>query len=167
VGTFVQPQLVFSSQGMKQLVFDPESVILSDGGLKMTHTNGFINGAIVTTTTPTLTPVVTNAQATITTTNNNNNNINNVSNGLTAEVIVNEDVKPTPEELLLGNHENYVTLHIPEDESMVTNELDAFNQNEEISKLFKQVRKVKVAPLVFLLRTKIKNSFNIICGVPA
>ena len=113
---------------MKQLVFEPDSVIVPEG-LKM-QTNGFINGAAIVTTTTTLPS--TNAQATIT---------SNVCEDTKPSLLGNEnfeDVKPSPQ-VLLGN-ENFVTLHIPEDESMVTNELDAFNQNEEISKLFKQVR---------------------------
>ena len=123
MGTFVQPQLVLSSQGMKQLVFDSESVLLPEN-LKMQ--NGFINGAtIVTTAAP---PAPNNVHATIT-----SNGIKS-SNGAAT---MNHDMAPSTQ-VLLGN-ENFVTLHIPEAESMVTNELDAFNQNEEISRLFKQV----------------------------
>lgn len=40
---------------------------------------------------------------------------------------------------VVSGNDNFVTLHIGEDENMVVNEFDTFNQNEEISKLFKQV----------------------------
>lgn len=109
---------------MKQLVFDSESLILPEH-IKMQ--NGFLNGSIVATT---------NADTTVTS-----------SNGSTEM----EDVKPnvsnlndataalgSSQQIMLDN-DHFVTLHIDEDENMIVNELDAFNQNDEISKLFKQV----------------------------
>lgn len=112
VGTFVQPHFVLSSQGMKQLVFDSDSLILPD---QIKVENGFINGSIVTA----------------------------AENGVTSSTGLLQDEKPTiandgTSQIIVDN-DNFVTLHIGEDENMVVNDYEPFSQNEDISKLFKQV----------------------------
>lgn len=103
---------------MKQLVFDSESVIIPE---HIKIKNGFINGSVVATATTDST----------------------VSSSSTS--IVEVDVKPDIEALkegasrIVSDNDNYVTLHIGEDDSMAVNEIEGFNQNEEISKIFKQV----------------------------
>ncbi|XP_065210923.1 myocardin-related transcription factor B isoform X2 [Planococcus citri] len=117
VGTFVQPHhLVLSNQGMKQLVFDSESVIIPE---HIKIKNGFINGSVVATTDSTVTS-------------------SSPSNAIEVDIKPDVDtLNNTASQIVLDN-DNYVTLHIGEDEGMTVNEIDGFNQNEEISKIFKQ-----------------------------
>lgn len=104
---------------MKQLVFDSDSVIIPD---QIKIKNGYINGSVVTTTP-------------------NDSVVTSSSPSNAIEVDVKPDIDAlnnTTSQIVLDN-DNYVTLHIGEDEGMTVNEIDGFNQNEEISKIFKQV----------------------------
>ncbi len=94
---------------MKQLVFDSDSLILPD---QIKVENGILNGSIVTTSAPDV-PSAPSQDG---------------------KAIVNEQ----PTNVAVGS-DNYVTLHIGEEDNMAVNEFDSFSQNEEISKLFKQV----------------------------
>lgn len=131
---------------MKQLVFDSDSVIIPEQIKIKNGLNGFINGSVVTTTA---------------------NVDSKVSSSRPATVQV--DIKPGIEAMndsgsqIVLNNDNYVTLHIDEDDNMAVNEMERFNQNDEISKIFKQVSSYIIMFMLSIIRRDLpmcwKNNF--------
>lgn len=119
VGTFVQPHLILSGHDMKQLVSEfivPEQIKVQ---------NGFLNGSVVTATKP---------DATVTSSNDSDEVQDQKPGGVNS----NDNIVGSSQQILLDD-DHIVTLHIDEDDHMIVNEYDAYSQQDEISKLFKQV----------------------------